>query len=118
MQIVPIVSKGRTFRGHKYPDQETGVVAHIVRNESIRMVGNYSNRAVDKTFKIGDKCEYDSYNLSYHGTIVKITDKGVTVRPDYETRTKRLPLNTFMWRNHDFDLERSQAANHETSMYI
>lgn len=118
MEIVPIQSKARTFRGRSYPAQPTGVDAHIVRNESIRMVGTYNNKAVDKTFKVGDICEYDSYNLSYHGTITKITDKGVTIDPGYGERTRRLDLNTFMWRNHDFDLEASRRRNFEESHYI
>ena len=118
MQIVPIVSKGRKFRGHQYPDTPTEVIAHIERNKSIRLVGRYSNRDVDITFNIGDTAEYDSYTLHYLGTITKITENGVTIAPQYGGQTKRLNLNTFMWRNHDFDLARITARNQETSMYI
>jgi hypothetical protein len=119
-QTVPIVAKGRTFRGHKYPDQDSGVVAHIERNQSIHMVGRYNNQNVDITFKLGDTAEYGSYNLHYLGTIEKITDKGVTILPRYERngKTKRLSLNEFMWRNHNFNLAEIEARNAETSMCI
>ncbi len=118
MQTIPIVGKGCTRRGVVYPGQSTEMDAHIERNKSIRITGKYSNRDVDITFKVGDTAEYDSYNLHYLGEIVKITDKGVTIRPQYSQRTKRLDLHTFAWRNHDFDLERIAAANHDTSMHI
>lgn len=118
IQVVPIVGKGRTYRGHKYPDTPTGVVAHIERNKSIRMVGTYNNQAVDITFKVGDTAEFDSYNLHYLGTITKITDKGVTIDPQYREGTKRLSLHTFMWRNYNFDLADINARNADTSMYI
>lgn len=115
---VPIVAKGRTFRGHKYPDMPSGVTAHIVRNDTIHMVGRYNNQDVDITFKIGDTAEYGSYNLHYLGKIVKITDKGVTIEPEYSRGIKRLSLNEFMWRNHNFDLAVITARNADTSMYI
>lgn len=122
MQVVPILPKQRKFRGQVYNDAlivgEADAHAHIERNQSIRMVGRYNNRDFDITFKMGDTVEYDSYNLSYHGEIVGITDKGVTIRPQYYTTTKRLGLHTFMWRNYDFDLERSNAQNLETSYSI
>lgn len=118
METIPVVAKGRKFRGHQYSDEPTKVVAHIDRNKSIRLVGEYSNHDVDIMFKVGDIAEYGSYNLHYLGTIVKITDKGVTIDPKYGERTKRLSLNEFMWRNHDFNLERIEARNAETSMCI
>lgn len=69
-------------------------------------------------FRIGDQAEYDSYNLSYLGEIVAITEKTVTIRPKYETKTRRLSLDTFAWRNWDFNLEETMKQNAETSMYI
>lgn len=124
MQIVPVRPKPRRHRGKEYTmDEITGnssadMMAHVVRNESIRLVGRYSNRDVDITFKVGDTVTYDSYNLIYLGKITKITDKCVTILPEHETRTRRLDLHNFMWRNYDFDLERVQKQNLETSYCI
>lgn len=69
------------------------------------------------TFKVGDMAEHDSYNLSYYGVITQITEKTVTILDDCFGK-KRLKLDTFAWRNYDFDLDRVQAENFETSHYI
>lgn len=118
VQVVPIMTKGAKRRGVVYEPQATEAVAHIVRNQSIRLTGRYNNSDVDITFSVGDTAEYDSYNLHYLGKIEKITDKGVTITPEYSTRTKRLSLHEFLWRNYDFDLERIAARNHDTRQYI
>lgn len=87
---------------------------------------------VCKKFSVGDIAEYDSYNLSYTGTIESITEKSVTFwtgynRTNYGVKTnapgtkkeiKRLKLDMFCWRNHNFDLETTRKNNAETSMYI
>lgn len=64
------------------------------------------------TFKVGDNAVYDAYNLVYVGTILNVTAKGVTLESEY-TR-KRITLHEFSWRNEDFNLEKINAANHET----
>lgn len=92
--------------------------AAIVRNDTIRIYGVYCGKPYDIAFKLGDTAEYDSYNLKYLGEIVAITDKGVTIKPKYGDRTKRLDLYTFCWRNRDFDLARISAENAETSHCI
>lgn len=71
-----------------------------------------------RTFAIGDTAEYDSYNLSYLGTIVSITEKTVTIQPQYDTRTRRLKLGEFAYRNYKFDLAETLASNLETSYTI
>lgn len=70
----------------------------------------------EKMFRIGDEAEYDSYNLSYTGTITSITEKSVT----FKTRSgvKRLSLYEFDWRNYDFDAEETRKQNFETMNYI
>lgn len=122
MEIVDVRPKVRRHRGQEYTMESVvgaaDVQAHVERNHSIRLVGRYNNRDIDITFKVGDLAEYDSYNLSYLGKITKITDKCVTIEPEYTGGTKRLDLHTFMWRNHDFDLEKTRKDNLETSYYI
>tara|TARA_R110002020_G_scaffold220424_4_gene428359 strand:+ start:114 stop:470 length:357 start_codon:yes stop_codon:yes gene_type:complete len=70
----------------------------------------------ERTFKIGDKAEYDSYNLSYYGPIVSITKKNVII--DDHGKRRRLPFETFHWRNITFDLAKKSAENSETMRYI
>ena len=70
------------------------------------------------TFKVGDMAEYDSYNLSYYGPIVSITEKTVTIKDKYFDRKYRLKLDTFAWRNYNFNLEKTVQENFETSQYI
>ena len=53
--------------------------ADIEPKKSIRLYGTFKNlcagpRNYDITFKIGDKAEYDSYNLKYVGTITAIPE--------------------------------------------
>jgi len=54
----------------------------IETGNSIRLFGIKGNlttgpRAFDMTFKVGEKAEFDSYNLNYFGEILNITAKGV-----------------------------------------
>lgn len=118
MERMQICSKKRKHRGREYGGEYSGVDAEIVRNESIHMIGTHNGRPVDITFRVGDLAEYDSYNLHYLGTIEKITDKCVTIKPRYNNRVRRLSLYEFMWRNRNFDLEAITRRNAETSMYI
>lgn len=88
---------------------------------SIRLHGLFKNvhgdpRPYDITFKIGDKAEYDSYNLKYVGTIVNIGEKTVTIQ--HRNEKSRLDLAHFANRNWDFDFEKIQAYNNEESQYI
>lgn len=94
------------------------VSATVERNKSIHLVGVYSNKSVNIEFGMGDMAEYDSYNLSYLGQIVGITDKTVSIRPRYEKAIRRLKLSEFIWRNYNFNLAEVERANHETSLYI
>ena len=71
-----------------------------------------------KVFRVGDRAEYDSFNLSYTGEIVSITGKNVIIKPDYNQKTKRLDFYAFSWRNHNFDLVKIREYNHMQSQYI
>lgn len=98
--------------------------AEIIPGKSIRIFGTYGNhingpQTFDKTFKIGNSAEYDSYNLKYTGPIVKISKASVTINgKDTMRGNKRLDLNTFCWRNWDFNAGKIAANNNETMMYI
>jgi hypothetical protein len=85
--------------------------ADVVRGKSIRIYGRFAGSDFDKTFQIGDTVEVDSYNLTYFGEIVQITDKTVTIEPRHGQKNKRLSLSHFTWRNYDFDYQKRLAAN-------
>lgn len=92
--------------------------AEITPGKSITVTreGHESNR-----FEIGDWAEYDSWNLRYTGIIRSITEKTVTIEayPNSSLSKKyRLKIDTFCWRNYDFDSGKVAAQNAETMMYI
>ena len=72
----------------------------------------------ERTFNIGDQAEHSSYNFSYYGPIVNITEKNVIVSDKTDRKTVRMPFERFAWRNWDFDVEAKAAENAETSYYI
>lgn len=107
-----------------------GAHAEIVPGKSIRLFGmisagrrwvrNAEGKLVPgeayvyrKDFAIGDVAEYDSYNLSYCGTIVAITEKSVSIREKYTTSVHRLDLAAFSRRNWNFDAEETAKRNAE-----
>lgn len=75
-----------------------------------------------KLFTVGDYAEYGSFNLTYYGTIVAITDKTVTIEERWNNggthKLHRLSLYKFANRNWDFDLAEVDARNAETSRSI
>ena len=70
----------------------------------------YSNR-----FAVGDFAEYDSYNLSFYGEIVSITEKTVTIRESHGTRVRKLSIPDFSSRNHDWSRDQAAKRNNEWS---
>lgn len=112
--------KPYTLYGVKHASVETQNTynADIEPGESIRIYGLYANRiggpvAFDKTFKVGDWAEYDSYNLIYCGIITAIGEKTVTILGEYGRKATRLDLHSFCRRNWDFNLEEIARRNSE-----
>ena len=118
IEKVEIKTKARKRFGQVYPAQVTGTFAEVERNKSIRIYGKYSNRDFDKTFKMGESAEYDSFNLTYYGEIVGISNKTVQIKESHGGRIHRLDLYTFMWRNHNFDVDAAFEHNANERMYI
>ena len=111
----------KTFEVKEKWSNQTYTVS-IEPNEAIYIECRYENRKEPKDtfiiFNIGDTAEYDSYNLSYLGTIVGITDKTVTIDPGFNSKHRRLKLNEFCSRNWDFNLELTNKRNFETMQTI
>ncbi len=119
LTITNIQPKPRRIAGqlHQRPISDT-YNADIEKNKSIRLYGTYRSyakdaMAFDRTFKIGDRCVYDSYNLVYTGEIIAIGEKTVKVhKGGYpEGDNVQLSLYDFAWRNWDYDAARIAERN-------
>jgi hypothetical protein len=68
-----------------------------------------------RLFRVGDIAEWGSYNISYTGRILSITNNTVTISHHESNRvqgsTHRLKLHQFCWRNKTFDFEATQENN-------
>lgn len=105
--------------GVRYPGRvHEGHHVDIVPRQSIRLYGHdwkwdsQEKTPYDITFKIGDKAEYDSYNLHYIGVIEGIGEKRVRIRDD-SGRVHQLEIADFSWRNRGFDMAKLEKANAE-----
>lgn len=94
-----------------------GQHAVIVPGSSVRLHGERCGAAYSRSFAVGDIAEYDSYNLSYTGTIVSITEKTITIQPR-SGKVRKLSLHTFSWRNNDFDAAETFRSNSEIMQSI
>lgn len=113
----------RKSYGVEYQYKETDTYhADVTPGESVRLFGvkrNYANQKeieFDRTFKIGDIVEYDSWNLSYTGEIIAITPKTVLV--ESHGQRYRMNLWKFSWRNWNFNLQKTAERNADTMMRI
>jgi hypothetical protein len=119
MAKTTVMTKARTHRGMAYPAKPTEYEVEVSKIGIT--VAIYKNGKFTRSFIVGDEAEYDSYNLRYTGTITKITEKCVTIvaYPNSSmAKAHRLDMNTFCWRNWDFDAEKTAAYNQNESMYI
>ena len=117
--------------GKVYPSTPTEYDARIIPQQEITIrrnqplepgrLPNYRFNG-ERTFRVGDWAEYDSYNLHYIGKIIAITNKTVTILdyPDsnIQSRKHRLDLHTFCWRNYTLSVEEKREQNADTRMYI
>lgn len=83
----------------------------IVGARSGRYYTNGQDRTHDITFKVGDTAEWGSYNLTYTGTITKITGKRVFIRKYDNAPQKSFTIEGFVQTNWDFDLKEIQKRN-------
>jgi hypothetical protein len=110
-----IMAKGKTSQ----PFNGTVYNADIVLGKSIRLFGTHQHTPFDVSFELGGTAEYDSYNLSYSGPIVKISANTITIDQKSTGRgNKRLSLYEFCWRNYDYDAAKIAAKNNDTMQYI
>jgi len=81
---------------------------------TIRIYGERNERTFDRTFRVGDEAEYDSWNMNYLAPIIAIGPKTVTFKkagngyPD-----RRLDLSEFIARNYNLNVEKIKKYNSE-----
>lgn len=107
------MTPGRKRMGQVYPPTPTEYAVDVDPGNSIQI---YRNGKTCRSFELGDTAEFDSYNLSYTGTITAITNKTVSIE-QYGT-VHRLTIYDFCWRNWAFDAADTAARNHETMIYL
>ena len=120
MSIVKVMHKAMKRFGVVYPASETKYSVEIVPGKSISI---YENDNLKNSFAVGDMAEYGSYNLSYFGPILSISDKAVVVSENKygspgKSKKHVMDLYKFCWRNVDFDAEAKSKENSDTMMYI
>ena len=105
---------GQKHEGRIEQDQNVevtpGKVIRLFGEKNTMIDGQWLKRPYDKTFKVGDTAEYDSFNLCYFGEIVSIGAKTVTI--EKYGRKHRLNLYLFNCRNvGDMDAKIKQNQN-------
>jgi len=110
-----VIHVGKNYEGSTYNAETSKNTIRIWGFESNNVHGGYK---FDRTFKIDDVVEHDSYNYHYVGPIVKIGPKTVTVKSEHGNGNVRLNLFDFIRRNRNLDLKKIEHDNHETSMCI
>lgn len=118
--LIRVMTKAHRHLGKDYPPKATDYQVEFAGKTGITVYRDDANGTPIKgtSFRVGDICEEDSYNLSYHATILKITDNTITVKTRIGNKIKRMSLDKFCWRNHKFDLGRSNQENSEEMMYL
>ena len=125
--LVSVMRKAHKWLGQDVPAKATeyyvahtgkGKTAGISIYEDIK--GTITHR---RDFKVGDVAEHNSYNLSYFGIILAITEKTVTISEHVSNnhprqKKNRLTLEEFCWRNKNFDHDKAAAENAITSMSL
>jgi len=112
MEVIKINNGHRgSYNLYVVPGQSVEIHTHRAGGELVDV----------RVFRVGDIAEYDSYNLAYTAKISGITAKNV-IFDARDTcargKTKRLKIENFAWRNHDFDAVKTANENAIISMSI
>jgi hypothetical protein len=107
MEVIKINNGHRgSYNLYVVPGQSVEIHTHRADGELVDV----------RVFRPGDIAEYDSFNLAYTAKITGITAKNVIF--DVRGKTKRLKMDSFAWRNHNFDAVETANQNAIISMSI
>lgn len=117
-KMIRVMTKAHKRRGVVYPAQPTDYEVCIDKGK----ITIFKNGVEGTSFMVGEKAEYDSWNLRYIGDIAKITPNTVTIIA-YKghsgmEQTHRLDMNSFCYRNWDFNYGEAVSYNQNESMYL
>lgn len=112
-----IMADGSRFSGNAWKATFALIVGKSVKIVTvIRNPSDDEKAFIEKEFKIGDVCEYDSFNLRYTAAI-----SGIGSCVSFKLRDgrgRRLSLDEFARRNWRFDAKEVAEQNAVTSMSI
>lgn len=117
---IRVVEKTRTYRGVTTPARDTEFLIVIApHKQSITVYREDQEGQVTdiRTFHVGDAASWGAYNITYIGTITKISDKVVSITQSRRTimgenvKIHRLSMYEFCWRNYRFNEERARREN-------
>lgn len=103
--------EGEVMKGHHAAIEPGKSITLFGEMDVYQNGSNVIHVPYERKFVIGDVAEYDSYNLSYTGSIVAIGKKTVTIQD--HGRNRVLDLANFSRRNRDFDAEKTAKRNSE-----
>lgn len=107
----------------RYQDGRRSYTLFVTQGKQIELHTHHTDSNVYsvKVFWVGDLVEYDSFNFRYAAPIKGITAKNVIL--DLKDRchkndSKRMSLDEFAARNHNFDYEEMQRFNNQVGQCI
>lgn len=109
MEIIKVNRPHESYTLYVTPGERVEIHTHSRTGELVTL----------KVFRVGDEAR--TYPWGFTAPIKSITAENVIFDTGSKFRrddTKRLKMEQFAWRNHDFELEEVRAANAETSRYI
>lgn len=85
--------------------------ADVIPNVSIVLHGRQSGRTYERTFRLGDLCEYELRGIVHYGRITAIGERTVSVYDDAFKNYACLELPAFSDRNWAFDEARARFGS-------
>lgn len=119
--MMRVMSKAFTRHGVKSPSAPTEYLVELEAGKSVKVFRERNGVIEEGTrFEIGSEAEYDSFNLSYLGSIESISEKTITIVKSRGVSAKkhRLSLYEFCWRNFKFNSEEVRERNRIESYNI
>lgn len=113
-RMIEVYRKAYKHFGKTHPAEKTEFAVEVIPGKSISI---FKNGELCNSFGMGDQAEYGSYNLSYFGPIVIISEKAVWIDKGHGSKAL-LDFYKFCWRNYNFDAAKAAEHNATEMMYL